>query len=158
MYSYHLAQLNIAKMQYPIDSPEMQEFVDNLERINALADQAPGFVWRLQTEEGDATSIDYFGGETIVNMSVWSDLSSLHTYVYRTGHAKIMSQRKQWFDRLMEAYMVLWWIPAGHLPDLDEANERLVLLRRNGPSEAGFNFKHAFDPRGESVDIRKIVN
>lgn len=145
-------------MKYSLDSLDMQEFVDNLDRINSLADQAPGFIWRLQTEEGDATSIDYFGDETIVNMSVWSDLHALHAYVYRTDHAKIMSRRKQWFDRLKEAYTVLWWVPAGHLPDLDEANERLALLRRSGPSPDAFTFKQAFDPEGGRLNLRDSEN
>lgn len=158
MPSHYLAQLNIARMKYSLDSPDMQEFMDNLDRINSLADQAPGFVWRLQTEEGDATSIDYFGDETIVNLSVWRDLRTLHAYVYRSGHAKIMSKRKQWFDRMQQAYTVLWWVPAGHLPDLDEANERLSLLRRGGPSPDAFTFKQAFDPEGDKLNLRDSEN
>ena len=133
----------------------MMEFVESLDRINSLADQAPGFVWRLQTEEGDATGIDYFGDKTIVNMSVWVDMWTLHSYVYRTDHAKVMSKRKQWFDRLEEAYTVLWWVPAEHLPDLDEANERLSLLRHSGPSPSAFTFKHAFDPNGNIITLRE---
>jgi hypothetical protein len=158
MSSHHLAQLNIARMKYSLDSPDMLEFVDNLERINSLADKAPGFVWRLQTEGGDATGIDYFGDETIVNMSVWRDLRTLHAYVYRSEHAKIMSKRKRWFDRMQQAYTVLWWVPAGHLPELDEANERLSLLRRSGPSPDAFTFKQAFDPGGDKLKLRDREN
>ena len=156
MSSHQLAQLNIAKMKFPLETPEMREFVENLDRINALADEAPGFVWRLQTEDGDATSIDYFGEEIIVNMSVWDDLQSLHAFVYRTVHAKIMAKRKQWFEKLEEAYTVLWWVPADHLPDLNESNDRLSMLRDRGPSQAAFTFKKAYDPEGRRIDIKKI--
>jgi hypothetical protein len=115
MSSYHLAQLNIAKMKYPAEAPEMADFMNNLDRINALADQSPGFIWRLQTEEGDATGIDFFGPDILVNMSVWKDSKSLHEYVYRTSHAQIMSRRKEWFERFENSYTVLWWIPEGHI-------------------------------------------
>lgn len=148
MSSYHLAQLNIARMKYPAESPEMADFMNNLDRINALAESSPGFIWRLQTDEGDATGIDYFGPDILVNMSVWRDSKSLHDYVYRTSHAQIMSRRKEWFERFEEAYTVLWWIPAGDLPTLDEANEKLELLRANGPTAAAFTFKLEFPARG----------
>ena len=144
MSSYHLAQLNIAKMKYPAEAPEMADFTNNLERINALADQSPGFIWRLQTEEGDATAIDFFGPDILVNMSVWLDGESLHDYVYRTSHARIMSRRKEWFERFEDSYTVLWWIPEGHIPTLEEANEKLELLRANGPTAEAFTFKQGF--------------
>lgn len=151
MSKYNLAQLNIADMKYPIESPEMSEFVENLEPINALADQSPGFVWRLQTEEGDATSIDFFGPGVLVNMSAWTDVESLHNYVYRSAHARIMSRRKEWFDRMQESYTVLWWIPEGHIPTLEEAREKLWQLRANGPTPNAFTFKKTF-PAPDAVE------
>ena len=144
MASNHLAQLNIAKMKYPAEALEMAEFMDNLDRINALADEARGFVWRLQTEEGDATEIDFFGPDILVNMSVWEDSKSLHDYVYRTSHAQIMSRRKEWFERFGESYTVLWWIPAATIPTLEEANEKLELLRARGATAEAFTFRQAF--------------
>ena len=144
MSSYHLAQLNIAKMRYPAEAPEMADFMNNLDRINALAEQSPGFIWRLQTEEGDATGIDFFGPDILVNMSVWKDSKSLHEYVYRTSHAQIMSRRKEWFERFENSYTVLWWIPEGHIPTLGEANDRLELLRAVGPTVEAFTFKQDF--------------
>lgn len=144
MSSYHLAQLNIAKMKYPAEAPEMADFMNNLDRINALAEQSPGFIWRLQTEEGDATGIDFFGPDILVNMSVWKDSKSLHEYVYRTSHAQIMSRRKEWFERFENSYTVLWWIPEGHIPTLGEANDRLELLRAVGPTVEAFTFKQDF--------------
>lgn len=116
MSQYELAQLNIAVMKEPLDSPRMADFVANLERINALAESSPGFVWRLQTEEGDATGLRPLGDSTIVNMSVWRDVASLNHYVYKTAHVEIMRRRKEWFERMREASMVLWWVPQGHRP------------------------------------------
>ena len=144
MPQFHLAQLNIAKMKYPIDDPEMVDFVDELDNINSLADDASGFVWRLQGDDGNATAIRFFGSDVLVNMSVWQDAESLHDYVYRSAHNKIMSQRKRWFDRIDDAYSVLWWMPAGHIPSLEEAQQRLHTFDLNGPSEQSFTFKQRF--------------
>jgi len=146
--SCHLVQLNIAKMKYSIESGEMSDFVDNLEAINALADSSPGFVWRLQTEDGDATGIDFFGSDVLVNMSIWEDVGSLHNFVYKTAHSKIMSRRKEWFHRVEEAYTVLWWVPETEIPSLDEAKSNLELLKSRGPTAAAFTFKQAFPSPG----------
>ena len=148
MRSHHLAQLNIAKMKYSIESAEMADFVDNLENINLLADSSPGFVWRLQTEDGDATDIDFFGSDVLVNMSIWVDIESLHAYVYKTAHAKIMSRRKEWFHRVEEAYTVLWWVAEGHIPSLAEAREKIERLKSAGPGPLAFSFKQAYPPPG----------
>ena len=146
MSEFHLAQLNIAKMKYPLDDPQMQEFVARLDEVNALADAAPGFVWRLQTDEGDATAIDYFGPHTLVNMSVWDDVESLRDYAFRSAHKDVLARRHEWFDRMELAYSVLWWIPAGSIPTIEEAAERLASLRQQGPSARAFTFKHLFEP------------
>ena len=144
MSTHHLAQLNIARLLAPLDSPQLADFVANLDRINALAEASPGFVWRLQTEDGDATSIDYFGNDQIVNLSVWESMEALHHYVYGTAHTEIMRRRKAWFHKLGEAHMALWWIPAGHVPTVEEAAARLNTLRELGPTAEAFTFKHAF--------------
>jgi hypothetical protein len=141
---HHLAQLNIAQMKFAIDDPSMADFVDRLEDINALADNTAGFVWRLQDDSGDATAIEYFGKDKLVNMSVWKNLESLRAYVYRSAHNEVMALRKQWFDRIIDAYAVLWWVPAGHIPSLEEAGDRLESLRQHGPSEFAFSFKQSF--------------
>jgi hypothetical protein len=146
MSQYELAQLNIAVMKEPLDSPRMADFVANLDRINALAESSPGFVWRLQTEEGDATALRPLGDSTLVNMSVWKDVASLNHYVYKTAHVEIMRRRKEWFERMSEASIVLWWVPQGHRPSVVQAIERLQLLRANGPSADAFTFRHAFPP------------
>ncbi len=145
-FAWELAQINIGRMVAPIDSPVVAGFVNNLERINALADSAPGFVWRLQSDAGDATEFRIFDEDTLVNMSVWKDADSLHHFVYRTAHVEIMRRRKEWFELMRDAYQTLWWVPQGHRPSLQEAGQRLELLRENGPSLEAFTFKQAFPP------------
>jgi hypothetical protein len=148
MPEFHLAHLNIAAMKYRMESAEMADFTANLERINDLADNAPGFVWRLQSEEGNATEIRLFGESTLVNLSVWHDLEALRSYVYDTAHAAIMRRRREWFDRMDSAHLVLWWVPASHLPGLEEARSRLELLQETGPSQDAFTFSRTFSPPG----------
>src|ERR1700730_11427960 len=128
MSTCELAQLNIALMREPLESPRMADFVANLDRINALAESSPGFVWRLQTEEGDATALRPLGEDTLVNMSVWRDAASLTAYVYRSAHVEIMRRRKEWFERMPDAYVVLWWVVKGQRPSLAQALEKLALL------------------------------
>ena len=146
MTDHHLAQLNIARMKYTIDDPDMADFVARIDDVNALADEAPGFVWRLQTEDGDATGIDFFGADMLINMSVWQDLESLRDYAFRSAHREVLAQRNRWFDRMDEAYAVLWWIPVGRVPTLEEAADRLEILRRDGPGPRAFTFKQHFVP------------
>jgi hypothetical protein len=153
MSRYHLAQLNIALLKEPIDSPLLADFVAALEPINRLADESEGFVWRLQTEDGDATAIRAFDDDLlIVNMSVWESIDSLAGFVYKSGHTDVMRQRKRWFEHLAEAYMVLWWVPEGYEPTVEDAKERLEILRANGPTPDAFTFKQRFaSPSGEAV-------
>lgn len=148
MSAYELAQLNIATLKEPLDSPALADFVANLERINALAEASPGFVWRLQTQDGDATALRPLGDSTLVNMSVWSGVASLSQYVYKSAHAKIMRRRREWFERMSESYVVLWWVPQGHRPTVQEAVARLDLLRAQGPTAQAFTFGQAFAPPG----------
>ncbi|MFN8441105.1 MAG: DUF3291 domain-containing protein [Caldilineaceae bacterium] len=144
--TYHLAQLNIARMLAPIDDPLLAEFVANLDRINALADHAPGFVWRLQNESGNATELRPFEDDLmIVNMSVWESLASLKEYVYKSAHAEIMRKRRQWFEKMDETFTVLWWVPAGTIPTIEEAKERLQHLRHHGETAYAFSFRRNFD-------------
>lgn len=144
MSAFELAQLNIAIMKEPLESPSMADFVASLDRINTLAEAAPGFVWRLQTEEGDATAMRPMGEDTLVNMSVWRDIESLNRYVYGTAHVDIMRRRKEWFERMRDASVVLWWVRQGHRPTVPEAIAKLELLRTRGPSAEAFTFRHAF--------------
>lgn len=151
MKNYHLAQLNIALMTASIDSPVMADFVANLDRINALAEQSPGYVWRLKTDDGNATALRPFGDEYLVNLSVWRDVASLYEYVYKSAHVEIMKRRKEWFERMRESYSVLWWIPEGHRPTTAEAKHRLQLLNERGPTPEAFTFKHPYPAPGADV-------
>ncbi|HSC84956.1 MAG TPA: DUF3291 domain-containing protein [Pseudomonas sp.] len=144
MSRYQLAQLNIATMKEPLESPGMVDFVANLERINALAEASPGYIWRLQDEEGDATALRPFGAEVLVNMSVWRDVQALSDYVYKSAHTEMLKRRREWFEKVDEAHMVLWWVPSGHQPGIDEAAERLAYFRAHGPSAHAFSFRQAF--------------
>jgi hypothetical protein len=144
---HHVAQLNVARLRAPIDSPETADFVASLDEINALADRAPGFVWRFQTDEGDATGFRPFDDDWIVvNFTVWESIEKLHGFVYRTAHAAVMARRKEWFERMEEASLVLWWVPAGDIPTTDDAIRRLETLRQRGPTAEAFTFKQSFPP------------
>lgn len=140
MPDQHLAQLNIAKLAYPIDSPQLKGFVDNLDLINSLAERSDGFIWRLQTPAGNATEIDYFGSDTIVNMSTWRDVESLKHFVYKTIHAQFIQRREEWFTKL-ETYTVLWWIPSDTTPTVEEAHSKLTLLEKHGPTKDAFTLE-----------------
>lgn len=149
---WELAQLNIALMKHALESPELADFVANLDRINALAEAAPGFVWRFQSGEGNATTFRPFGEQTLVNLSIWRDVDSLAAYVYRSAHADIMRRRREWFARMEEAFTVLWWVPQGHRPGLEEAGDRLASLRKDGPGPAAFTFRQPFPAPSEPRD------
>ena len=152
----HLAQLNIARPRGPLDGPVMAEFMANLERINALGDASPGFVWRLQGEDGNATGLEQpFGPEIIVNMTVWRDVEALRAFVFRSEHVGFLRRRAEWFERLDGPPTVLWWVPAGHLPTLIEAKERLDALAADGPTAMAFTFARPFDADG--LPLRRAV-
>ena len=153
MAGFNLAQLNIARMKEPLESPIMADFVANLDRINALAEDSPGFIWRFKTDDGNATSLRPLGEDVLVNMSVWMDVASLSAYVYRSGHVEIMRRRKEWFERMVEAYVVLWWVPRGHIPSIEEALERLTELRERGPSMKAFTFRSPFPSPGDVIGL-----
>jgi hypothetical protein len=145
---HHLAQVNIGRLQAPLDSAQLSGFVVALEPINALADVSPGFVWRLQTEDGDATAVrPYDDDMVLINMSVWESLEDLRQFVYRSVHSDVMHQRRQWFSR-MDTYLALWWIPAGTIPSVADAARRLAVLASHGPTPEAFTFRVWYRPPG----------
>ena len=145
---FHLAQINIGRLLAPLDSPQIKDFADNLDRINAIAEASPGFVWRLVGEGNSATDLRPFEDPTIlINMSVWTDLASLGAFVYRSDHAGIMRRRREFFEAPDEAFQALWWIPAGAVPTPAEGMERLQHLRRDGPTAYAFTFRQPFAPQ-----------
>jgi hypothetical protein len=158
MSHWHIAQLNVGRTLAPTDSPQLEEFMRALDRINAQADATPGFVWRLQSDSGNATDIQvsadpYF----LINMSVWSSIEALFEFVYRSAHTQVMVRRRQWFERPSQAYQVLWWVPAGHIPSVAEALARLEHLRINGPTPHAFSFSQRYpvpDEPGSPEDMQ----
>jgi hypothetical protein len=143
--AYQLAQVNVARMLAPLESPQLAGFVARLDAINALADAAPGFVWRLQTGAGNATYLRPYDDDRILfNLSVWRSLEELRSFVYRSDHADVMRRRLQWFERPDRMHLALWWVEGGHIPSIDEAKQRLEHLRLHGPSEQAFSFTQPF--------------
>lgn len=141
MSASHLAQVNIGRILASLDDPLMAGFVNRLDEINALAESSPGFVWRLETEEGDATALrPYDDDRILVNLSVWESPEHLKHYVYHSLHVEVLRQRKSWFERFGDMHYALWWIPAGHIPTITEAKERLRHLQIHGESTHAFSF------------------
>lgn len=142
---YHIAQINIGRILGEMDSPVMAEFRDNLDRINALAEASPGFVWRLKGDNNNATDIHVYDDPfMIINMSVWDGIDALFAFVYRSDHTPYVSRRKEWFERLTIPMMALWWIPAGHAPTPHEAKAKLEYLEQHGATPHAFTFKQRF--------------
>jgi Domain of unknown function (DUF3291) len=151
--TYVLAQVNVGRLVGPIDSPQLAEFVAALDSVNAAADGAPGFVWRLQTEDGNATALRAFEqdaegaeGGISINMSVWESVETLAAYVYGAAHVAVLRRRREWFERMTDAYTALWWIPRGHTPAIREAEDRVKHLRVHGPTPHAFTLREHFPP------------
>jgi len=152
---FHLAQVNIGRVRAPLEDPVMEGFRTQLDPINALADSSPGFVWRLQTEDGNAMAIRPYADDErmAINMSVWESLATLQQFVYRSGHVAPLRDRKQWFEPMGGPILALWWIPAGHIPTVFEAQERLQHLKEHGPTPHAFTFRMPFpSPDAKAVE------
>ena len=145
-----LAQVNVARLVAPLESPELADFVTSLDPVNLAAELAPGFVWRLQSEDGNATSFHAFTWDigdsagVITNMSVWVDVEHLAAFVYGEAHRRVLRRRREWFEPMREAYAACWWVPAGRRPTLTEAEERIRGLRRVGPTPFAFTLREHF--------------
>jgi hypothetical protein len=150
-----LAQVNIGRLRAPLDSPALADFVTALNPVNAVADAAPGFVWRLQTEDGNATAVRAFEWDSadsagvIVNMSVWESVEALAAFVYSPDHLAVLRRRREWFEKIQEAYLALWWIPRGSVPTTAEAENRVRHLRLHGPTPHAFTLRMHFPPPGD---------
>jgi hypothetical protein len=144
---YQIAQLNVGRAVAPLDSAQLADFMAWLDAINAIADRSPGFVWRLQGDSGNNTDLKVSDdAQFIVNMSVWASIEDLHAFTYRSDHKSVFARRYEWFERSSGPNMVLWWIPSGTLPTVDEALARLRRLTEQGPTPAAFGFKSVFPP------------
>ncbi|MET7485501.1 DUF3291 domain-containing protein [Streptomyces sp. NPDC005538] len=146
---YQLAQVNVSRLRFPLDSPELKDFVDALDPVNAVADTAEGFVWRLQSESGNATDVPVLGDDwLIINMSTWRDTNALTAFMYQGQHRELLARRREWFERMREAMAVLWWVPTGHRPTVSEAEDRLLHLRAHGPTPYAFTLRTSFPAQG----------
>ncbi len=158
MADHELAQINIGRLKAPVTAPEIAGFFENLDRINALADNAAGFVWRLRGAGNNATDIAAFDDPLMaINISVWTTPDALAAFVYRTAHRDIMRQRALWFEK-MELFQCLWWVAAGHRPDPAEGIARLEVLRANGPTPRAFTFSTLFPAPGGQDAIKPILD
>ena len=148
MKRFHLAQVNIGRVRAPLDDESMQGFVSRLEEINALAERSPGFVWRLKSDDSGPSSYlqPYDDERLLVNMSVWESVEALKDYTYRTAHAEVLRDRKNWFEKFAGVYLAMWWVPVGHTPSIDEAKQRLAHLEEHGPTQFAFTFKSVMPP------------
>jgi hypothetical protein len=160
--TYELAQVNFSRLLAPLDDPQLADFVAGLEPVNAAADTAPGFVWRMQTEDGDATAIQAFQWDVgnsagiVLNMTVWTSVEALAEFVYSPDHLAVLRRRREWFEKMPVATTALWWVPAGHRPNVAEAEERVRQLRLNGPTAYSFTLKQHFpSPDAALSDVRE---
>ena len=152
---FHLAQINIGRILGAMDSPVMADFAANLDRINSLAENSPGFVWRLKDDTNNATSFKFFDDDfMIVNMSVWKSIDALFNYVYKSDHLEVFKRRSEWFEKMPVMHMAMWYLPAGHTPSVDEAMVRLQYLRKHGDTPYAFSFRKKFRPVDAVTYIR----
>jgi hypothetical protein len=147
----HLAQINIGRLVAPVDDPRVAEFMAGLDPINKLADESPGFVWRLKSASGNATDVPYNDDPTLlVNMSVWASLEALKAYVYRSQHTQFLRERKRWFQKMDQPHYCLWWVPEGHIPTVAEGRARLEHYQQHGATPHAFWFSEWY-PAAEEV-------
>lgn len=163
MTKRHLAQFNVARIRYPLDDPRMAEFVDNVARVNALAEQIEGFVWRLQDESGHAMNMTVYGDPAVLpNLTLWENAAALERFVWQTVHGRFYRRRKDWFERI-ETPLVLWWVATGHRPSMDEGVARLDMLKAKGPSDEAFGWEQLADAqlwktqRGVKAAVRPLA-
>ncbi|HET9216473.1 MAG TPA: DUF3291 domain-containing protein [Terriglobia bacterium] len=151
---FHLAQANIAWMHGALHEPVMSGLASRVDEINRLAEESPGFVWRLPGSEVRPEALHPFETDfpgfhrdrLFYNMSVWLSLEHLRSYTFFSAHAELLNERHQWVDSIVGASVALWWIPADHRPDIAESADRLRSVRRTGPTPYAFTMRKAFPP------------
>ena len=146
--NFHLAQLNIAAAKADSESDIMRGFFDRIDEIHDLAENAPGFIWRYDDDEGVDIAERVFGDPLLlINLTLWQDIASLREFVYKSIHKELIQGRKDWFHKMPEMHQVMWWVPAGQIPKIQQAKDKLDLIRKQGPSAAAFSFAKPFDPK-----------
>ncbi len=156
MKEYHLAQVNIAKRLAPMDDPIMQDFVNNLDKINAIADSADGFIWRMQDEDKELGAIVFQDDTLLINMSVWENLESLFKYTYNSGHIEVFKRKKEWFSKMKMMHMAFWYVPEGYEPTFQDAKDRLDYLNKHGDTPYAFSFKSKFTAE-DSINYTPVL-
>ncbi|MEC3860038.1 DUF3291 domain-containing protein [Mesobacterium sp. TK19101] len=143
-FGHHLAELNVGRLLAPTDDPRVAEFMENLDRINGMGKRMPGFVWMMEGsgEPGTGNTDAKIGGDPqfVSNLTVWEDVASLETFVWKTVHKQFYDRRQDWFEVLGEMHFVMWWVPFGHTPTLDEALTRLDHRKTHGDSDHAFGW------------------
>ncbi|MGI9414534.1 MAG: DUF3291 domain-containing protein [Hyphomicrobiales bacterium] len=146
---YHIAQINVGTVRYETDDPRMADFMENLDRINELAERSPGFVWRLKDDTNNATNIRLYDNPLLLlNMSVWETIEDLEAFTYKTVHTRFVQRREEWFHPSATTYLALWWVENDRLPTAGEGQEKVAYLEKNGPSPLAFTFKQRFPMPG----------
>ena len=156
MSKYHLAQVNIAKRLAPMDDPIMQDFVNNLDRMNALADNHEGFIWRLKDEDKDLAAEVFQDDTLIINMSVWENVETLFDYTYKSDHVEIFKRKKEWFSKMKMMHMAFWYIPEGYEPTFQDAKDRLDYIDKHGDTPYAFGFKKKFS-KEDTINYTPIL-
>jgi heme-degrading monooxygenase HmoA len=142
---YQLAEFNIARMRFPLDDPRMREFREALASVNALADESPGFAWRLESDEGEGNAVrQIHDPQLLLNLSVWESIDALRAFYLAAPHGEFLRRRATWFERARHPYLALWWVAHGHHPSLEEATQRLAMVSEDGPTDSSFDFAHPF--------------
>ncbi len=156
MEAFHLAQINIAKRLAPLDDPIMKDFVNNLDRINALADESEDFIWRLKDEDKDLGAQVFQDDTLLINMSVWKNLEALFNYTYKSGHIEVFKRKKEWFSKIKMMHMAFWYVPKGYEPNFLDAKNRLDYLNKHGETPYAFSFKSKFTA-SDSLNYKPIL-
>ena len=156
MNNFNLAQVNIAKRLAPMDDPIMQDFVNNVEKINAIADVSDGFIWRMQDEDKDLGVAVFKDDSILINISVWKDLESLFNYTYNSGHIEVFKRKKEWFSKIKMMHMAFWYVPEGYEPTFQDAKNRLDYLNNHGDTPYAFSFKSKFSSQ-DSLNYNPIL-
>ncbi|MEM9549880.1 MAG: DUF3291 domain-containing protein [Pseudomonadota bacterium] len=143
---HHLAELNIGRLVAPVDDRRVAEFMASLDYVNGVGKRMPGFVWMMEGSgrPGSGNTENCVGGDPrlVPNLTLWEDAASLETYVWGTIHKQFYDRRREWFEVLGDMHFVMWWVPVGHRPTLDEALERLDHLRTHGDSDHAFGWSY----------------
>jgi heme-degrading monooxygenase HmoA len=151
---FHLAQVNIARAKFALDDPRMNAFISRLGEINAIAEESPGFIYRFTGDEfSNPFYATRFDRRYVFNLSVWESLETLKEFTFTSSHKELFRDRQEWFERLTAPSLAMWWVPAGHTPDIEEAVVRLDHITLHGETRFAFTFRSTF-PAPDAAEAR----